>query len=164
MALFNRRSKGGNNLPTEVQEYYQAEHRDRTGVAWLLALGTLIVTILLALGLFFGGRWVYRQVANNDEAETTTRNGQETQSPQASKDQTAQPDTKTPQPSTPPAQPAPTPSTNTPSTARPNTQPNTGDSTSLPSTGPAEIVQAFLITTVVATILYQIRLRSSVEK
>lgn len=60
MKLFNR--KKDTSTPNEIQNYYTEERRDRTGVAWLLAAGTLIVTLLLALGLFYGGRWAYRTV------------------------------------------------------------------------------------------------------
>jgi len=42
-------------VPKEVKEFYQAERRERVGVAWLLALATLITTVLVAFGLFFGG-------------------------------------------------------------------------------------------------------------
>lgn len=49
-------------LPKEIEEYYTAEKRERRGVAGLLAVGTLLVTILLAVGLFFGGRWAYRSI------------------------------------------------------------------------------------------------------
>lgn len=70
MALLNRKNK--TDVPAEIQEYYQAERRERTGVAWLLAFGTLIVTILLAAGIFFAGRWTYRQIAGNDENGNNT--------------------------------------------------------------------------------------------
>ncbi len=68
------------NLPAEVQEYYQSERRERVGIAWLLAGGTLILTLLLASGLFFGGRWAYNKIANKD-------NGPETSIQEDSKDQ-----------------------------------------------------------------------------
>jgi hypothetical protein len=58
-------------LPREVQAYYEAEKRDRRGVAGLLAVGTLVVTILLAAGLFFGGRWAYQKIRNDDKKKPT---------------------------------------------------------------------------------------------
>ncbi|HTE21467.1 MAG TPA: hypothetical protein VK674_00310 [Candidatus Limnocylindria bacterium] len=64
MALFNRNNR--TNVPAEIQEYYQTERRERAGIAWLLALGTLVVTILLTAGIFFAGRWTYRKVAGDD--------------------------------------------------------------------------------------------------
>lgn len=64
MALFNRNNK--TNVPAEIQEYYETGKRDRTGIAWLLAFGTLILTIVLAAGIFFAGRWAYRKIAGSD--------------------------------------------------------------------------------------------------
>ncbi len=72
MALFNRRNQEKVVLPEEVREYYQAERRERTGRAWLLALATLLVTFLIAAGLFFGGRWLYRAIFEGDANKTTT--------------------------------------------------------------------------------------------
>ncbi len=66
MAIFRRNKTDETGMPREVQDYYKAEGRERTGVAWLLALGTLIVTILVVLGLFMGGRWAFRQLKDND--------------------------------------------------------------------------------------------------
>lgn len=72
MALFNRRKKEKDALPEEVRDYYQTERRERTGRAWLLAILTLLVTFLIAAALFFGGRWLYRAIFdNNDDSNTT---------------------------------------------------------------------------------------------
>jgi cytoskeletal protein RodZ len=78
MALFNRNNR--TNVPAEIQEYYQTERRERAGIAWLLAFGTILVTIALAAGIFFAGRWAYRKIAGND-----TQNNSSQQ--QASQDQ-----------------------------------------------------------------------------
>ena len=59
-------------VPSEVEEYYQSERRDRVGVAWLLAGLTLVITVLIVLGLFFGGRWIYRQITHKDDNTTQT--------------------------------------------------------------------------------------------
>jgi hypothetical protein len=73
---FRRNNSDSENLPTEIKEYYQTERRERVGVAWLLALGTLVLTLILASGLFFGGRWAYRKIAGNDKpAETIQTEG-----------------------------------------------------------------------------------------
>lgn len=136
MALFNRRKENTDVLPTEVREYYQSERRERTGLAWLLALGTLLVTFLIAAGLFFGGRWVYRTVFNDDkkpvaeqqkESQSSEEKGatgktSETNS-QGSSTGTSSTSTSTPSTSTPST--GSTPSTTTPST-QPATIPNTG--------------------------------------
>ncbi len=59
---FKRKQTNQPAIPTEVKDYYQAERRERVGIAWLLALATLVATVVLAFGLFFGGRWVYRKI------------------------------------------------------------------------------------------------------
>lgn len=59
------------DVPEEIQDYYQTERRERTGIAWLLAFGTLIITIVLGAGIFFAGRWAYRQIAGTDESTGT---------------------------------------------------------------------------------------------
>lgn len=66
MALLNRGKKNKAAVPAEIQEYYETGKRDRTGIAWLLAFGTLVLTIVLAAGIFFAGRWAYRKIAGND--------------------------------------------------------------------------------------------------
>jgi len=71
VALFRRRNNQ-TNVPSEIQEYYQTERRERAGVAWLLAIGTLVITILLTAGIFFAGRWAWRQIAGDDEPTNQT--------------------------------------------------------------------------------------------
>jgi hypothetical protein len=173
MALFNRDKKKKDVLPQEVREYYQAERRDRTGMAWLLAIATLIVTFLIAAGLFFGGRWLYRTVFdNNDNAGNTTsqsengRNEQSGQQQQGANTGNEQND-DTPETATPggPTEEGQTSSTNTAtggsstgsvsgtsttgggtsgSTATPTTQPNTG-ATELVDTGAGDILGLFIL-------------------
>ncbi len=73
------------NMPEEVQEYYESGRRERVGVAWLLGLGTLLVTVLLALGIFFGGRWLYRTIkGNNDKPQSTAQIGSDQEKSQSS--------------------------------------------------------------------------------
>lgn len=57
-------------LPDEVNQYYQSEQRERAGVAVVLGLLALIFTVALAAGLFFGGRWAYRQIKGDDNQTT----------------------------------------------------------------------------------------------
>lgn len=91
MALFNRRNK--TEVPEEIQEYYQTERRERAGIAWLLAFGTLIITIVLAAGIFFAGRWAYRKIAGTDNDNGTT---QVTQNEGQQQDQQQEPPAETP--------------------------------------------------------------------
>lgn len=76
-----RRNKANDNVPAEVQEYYQSERRERVGVAWLLAVGTLLGTLAIVIGLFFGGRWAWRQITGNDSTQrpATTQNQDQNQ-------------------------------------------------------------------------------------
>lgn len=67
--LFKKQDKS--NLPPEVEKYYQSEHRERVGLAWLIAFMTLILTVAIVIGLFFGGRWTYRKIAGNTNKPAT---------------------------------------------------------------------------------------------
>lgn len=60
-------------MPPEIQQYYKAERRERTGVAWLLAIGTLLITIAIIVGLFLGGRWLYRKATHKSTSSTTSQ-------------------------------------------------------------------------------------------
>jgi len=145
---FNRRNKK-EDVPTEIKEYYQAERRERVGFAWLLALGTFLVTVGVVTGLFFAGRWAYREIAN-DEPSTTVSENQPQQLPGAPQDQQspqqeqAQPDSDqgTGQ-TTPPQNGTPAPSTPTPSPT-----PQVETDSELPNTGPGNILTVFLLVSV----------------
>lgn len=152
MNLFKRRkAKTDTNLPPEVQAYSQAERRERMGMAWLVGIVSLIVSLVLVTGLFFGGRWVYRKIADRGDKPTpvvTENNGSQNEgndqndensdsgSTDESTDESAaeQPETI---PSTNPD--APSGSNSSTSTQTPTQQPVTGDqSVVLPNTGPSE--------------------------
>ena len=182
MALFSRKkSVTQTSIPAEVQDYYQAERRERTGVAWLLAIATLVVTIILALVLFFGGRWLYREVRGTDQNTTTpissveqstqesnqTSNTSENKdAPEGSSGTTGTSGTSTPAPAPTPTTPTPPSSNNsttpgasqtTPSTSTPqatNTNP-----TPLPSTGPSDIIGIVASVSVAATLSYSVIMR-----
>lgn len=153
---FNRKKKAESDLPKEVQDYYQAEKRERVGVAGLLAVATLLVTVVLAIGLFFGGRWLYRAIfddsdTSDDTSQQEQQQGEERSEGEQSED--AQPEQSGDQgdegdetlPGTPestPTTPTPTP---TPAPTTPSTPPSSsGSSTtttspdSLVNTGPED--------------------------
>lgn len=65
-----KRNRKKSTLPTEVDEYYKSELRTRRGTSILFALFALIVTLVIAAGLFFGGRAIYRAL-NDDNKDTT---------------------------------------------------------------------------------------------
>jgi cytoskeletal protein RodZ len=134
MKLFNRRKKViDTNIPPEVQAYSQAEHRERMGVAWLVGVVSLVLTIFVLAGLFFGGRWLYRAIAgptNNESQTQTTDKEQTSEDKQQANDEntsTSKPenDSTAPSNNTPQAVPA---------TPTPATTPTTGPS--IPRTGP----------------------------
>lgn len=62
-------SSTGAKVPAEVEQYYESSRKERVGIAWLLALGTLILTLLIAAGIFLAGRWAYNRIFNNNEGE-----------------------------------------------------------------------------------------------
>lgn len=147
-------------VPSEIQSYYDAERRERTGVAWLMATGTLVVTILLAVGLFFGGRWIYRKVANNDpQPAVNTASVEQSPSENAAEEpQTSSTTTNEPSPvptppatapstATPPATPSPTPTPASPSTSAANNQ-----NSNLPSTGPGHVAAAVALATIIGSL------------
>jgi hypothetical protein len=82
MALFRRNNSANSPaLPEEVNNYYQAEKRDRTWMAWLLALLSLAVTTLIIMGLFFGGRWIYRKIRPSNQPVAPIAGNQTNDSP-----------------------------------------------------------------------------------
>ncbi len=153
-------------VPSEIQSYYDAERRERTGVAWLMATGTLVVTILLAVGLFFGGRWIYRKVANNDPQPAVNTASVE-QSPSANtfeEPQTSSTSTNEPSPaptppatapstSTPPATPSPTPTPASPApTPSPSTLAANSQNSNLPNTGPGHVAATVALASVIGSL------------
>jgi cytoskeletal protein RodZ len=145
MAVFDRfrRSRQQSVLPDEVRNYYQAEQRQRRGVAVLFALIGIIITVIIAGALFLAGRALYRSL-NDSESSNAGQGGQ------TSSDATNRPSADSnsgdsevkPQPSANPSTnpnptPQPAPATN-PGTATPqqNATPALGDDqNTLPHTG-----------------------------
>jgi hypothetical protein len=162
--LFRRRqddTQVSEELPEEVQEYYEAGRRERTGVAWLLAFVTLLITIVVALSAFWGGRWVYRKIADrgNSPEVTTTQNADN--EPNAD-NKPATPPTDQNQPSNNTPATNPQSSTQSPQPSTPSTTPTTGPSETtedLPNTGPASNLAIFVVASVVGMGLYELSLR-----
>lgn len=138
MSIFDRfrRNKQSSVLPEEVQQYYQTEQRQRRGVAALIAVGALLVTIAIAAALFFGVRFAYHQIRGDDDKKTQTTNTQDGwQNPDKDKTNDQQKPTDNQSQATPTPTPAPaTTPTPTPSPA-PATTPSLGDTQALPHTG-----------------------------
>ena len=153
MAIFNRKKADRNVLP-EIEKYYDAEKRERAGMAWFLAIVSIAAVALLIIGLFFGGRWVYRKTTQSNEktgvsvtenTKTGTRNT-DTTTVGGNADSRAQTQTTPAQPttsSTPaPAQNTPSVTPSTPKPATPTVVPAT-----LANTGPASTLVIFIIAT-----------------
>ena len=68
MALFKKKS-AATQIP-ELQEYYATQKKDNTALAWLLAFLSLIVTAVIIVGLFVGGRIVYRKITHKNDKDT----------------------------------------------------------------------------------------------
>lgn len=115
--------KDSEQVPTEVQQYYNESGRNNQAKAWLLAVGTLLITVAIALGLFFAGRFVYRAVTDrgDDRPQPAV-----TQSPTESSEEGQTSSTNTSQPSSNPS--------NSPQTSTTPTAPATPQTTSLPNT------------------------------
>lgn len=187
MALFRRdKSASSPAVPEEVNNYYQAEKRDRTWMAWLLALLSLAVTTLIIMGLFFGGRWVYRKIRPNNQPSAPIAGNQTNESPASSPDNS----TNSPAANTGPSQqekekeeqrkkeeeqrkkeeeqrkeqerarvnaPAnPAPAAPTPGPATTAT-PNTNSN--LPDTGPGDVIAIFVLTSVAGAMVHRYVLR-----
>ena len=75
VALFKRDDRAS-VLPDEVNEYYESQRRERTGVAIVLGIAALIVTLLIGAALFFGGRWVYNQFTDDDDSNNSSSTSQ----------------------------------------------------------------------------------------
>ncbi len=70
MALFKRKN---NPTISEIESYYEQQNRrsTSTGRAWVMAILAIILTVVVLALLFFGGRWLYNSIVDNDSAETT---------------------------------------------------------------------------------------------
>lgn len=161
MALFKR--KQSTSVLPEVDEYYQAQRRDRGWLSWLLAFVSVAIIVLLFVGLFLGGRWLYREVSNNNTTQQTSNTNEVGDTPALTVDggpavdvttdgTTIQPEVvKNTQEGT----------VNAPvQTTEPNVPinrpiPSTGDDP-LPATGPEGVLLVFVVVTIAATGLHLI--------
>ncbi len=157
--FWRRDNKKNNEVPAEIKQYYEAERRERTGIAWLLAFATLLVTVALSILLFFGGRWAYRAVfdsnGDNDRQEVAQ---QEQQSPQDNSQPNEQPEPAAggEQEETPPPAPAPTQTPQPTPTPTPTPERH-------PATGPEHVVAVFAGAVIVGTAAYQVKARYALK-
>ncbi len=168
MAFFNRNKTNQAGMAPEVRDYYQAEGRERTWIAWLMAFATLLVTIFVVLGLFYGGRWVFRKFKNNKSTPVAVQ----TESPKA--DENKPKDKSTSNTTQNSNEPATTPnsssssttqttpnssSSSTPSTTTPlptdTTTASSSNSKDLPNTGPGDIFAVFAVVSVLGYLAHR---------
>lgn len=137
MAIFDRfKRKQKVVLPEEVNEYYQSQRRERVSVAIILGVVALVVTLLIAAGLFFGGRFLYRKISGTEVKKPATVQVEEKKtSEEGSSSADNQNGGRVDAPANPaPSSPAPTPAPTT-STPAPAQTPALGDTPALPRTG-----------------------------
>ena len=147
MALFNRNKSEPNKLP-ELEWYNEGGRRVKT---WVLALGALIAAGLIIAGLFFGGRWVYRQVTKDDapvSTQTETATNKDAVSPDA--ESTLNSINTTP--------------THTDTSSNSSTASTAATNRQLANTGPSGIIYAFIVTSVIGTVLFRVRLQSNQDR
>lgn len=173
MKLFNRSNDEtpAEPLPTPVSlpeapeivpDYYQAAQPKQTSRNILLWSGAAVLAVLLVIGLFFGGRTIYRSFHDQKTATTTTapKTNSVPATPKTPTAPKSNNSTTTPTPST-------IPTTNAPSatsgnTATGNSNVPTSNSTTSPSaltdTGPGSTIALFVLASLVGAGLYELRL------
>lgn len=145
MAIWNRNKDNDRPVLPELQQYYDAERRERSGLAWILALVSVAAVALVVIGAFFGGRAIYRAVKDDDKQGNTvaTQNNDDSNVPSVDGGaNSGGSNNKTPPTPTSPTPASPNPA-NPPATppaggARPGTPSPTpsANTQSLPNTGP----------------------------
>lgn len=172
MALFRRNTDEDTveipAVPEEVQTYYQEEKRERKWLAWLLALGTLLATVLITLGLFYGGRYVYRKlrpadkpVAVNVQEEASKPGDNKSEDNKSNETPAATPSTPSQAASganpssSPQAATSPTSQTSSTNTTQSNSDAGKVSGTTLPDTGSGDILAIFAVTSVVAYLIHR---------
>ena len=164
---FNRNKEPINTkVPPEVKQYYSSEHRERVGLAWIIAFVSLVITIAVVMGLFFGGRWAYRKIAHNNPtvaqpqtitsqpATSSPKASSSTAAPKSSKPSTGSSNTSSTSTTTPSQPPVSTNKGQLPAPATSQAQ-----TSGITNTGPGETVATFIIVSLIGTVAYQAYLR-----
>jgi hypothetical protein len=150
----NQDESSSNNMSPELNDYYQAEKRQRTLMTWGLGVLTLLVTTAIVFGLFIGGRWMARkfQDKTNDKPSTAQQDGE------ASADQT-------PGSSDSPGTSSGDNNQFDPGASTQNDGEETDEgqtssaTTNLPNTGPTETLAVFMSVTILATFAHKLATR-----
>lgn len=144
MRLFRRSKSTQSNVPLEVAEYYQAERKERHGVAWLMTLVTLLVTAAIVVGFFLAGRWAYRTLKHHDTpsaTKTTSNEGKKSDSSE-SKTSSDSANSNSGSSTTPPASETPAQSTPADEGAGESAEHNSGTDTAPSESSPAPTTPA----------------------
>ena len=164
MALFRRKKQPAQTQIPELQDYYATQKKESTAMAWLLAIGSLVVTVALFIGLFLGGRWLYRSVTNKDDTSNTSTTQSENKPADNSSNTTTQPNPNDSANINSGTVTAPSTGSSTTTAPAPGVSPNQTDSTnssataantSLPNSGPGSIAVIFVLTALAGTALYR---------
>ncbi len=116
MAVFDRFRRKKSYDIKDVDAHYTSKVR-KPGVAILLGILSFVVTLVILLALFFGGRWIYRQIDNESDKGNRTSQQAQTNNPQTENNQskantsggtTSSTSTNQPRQAAPPAQSTPT--------------------------------------------------------
>ncbi|CAN5413869.1 hypothetical protein BH10PAT3_BH10PAT3_0120 [soil metagenome] len=172
MAWFRRNKDTKPTELPELERYYSAERRERSSLAWILALVSIAGVALVLIGLFFGSRWIYRKVTDDNKATVSTV---QTADKTVKKSTNGSTGTKAPSVSTPttpnaakpssPVATSTTPASGTPAVTTPATTATPATSTpvatKLSNTGPASTALYFIVATAVGTLGYRLKLRRS---
>ncbi len=140
----------GPSLSEDIKSYYNANRHERVWVAWLLAVGTVLVTIGIAVGLYFAGRWIYEQLTSNTSQQTT-------QTSQGNKSSVSTPSKSSPNDNPTKKTISSSAGTSTKKSAANSTI--SGNNNTLTNTGPGNDIAVFFIASIVFTIIAQTTLR-----
>ncbi len=146
-------------MPKEVVDYYQAEKRDRRGLTWLLGFATMIVTILVVFGLYYGGRWAYRSITGRDNQQTATtqepsqQDSDDTNVPGANNQDNVKKDSNTPNNQATDESASPSSDNAQGKTPVASSSDATGD---LPGTGPGNIAAVFAATSGIGAVAHYV--------
>lgn len=168
MAILGKKSET-TTIP-ELQDYYATKKKDNTGLAWLLAFASLLVTVAILVALFMGGRWLYRTITGDDKKEQVTTTEQKPTTETA----TTTPSTGTTTPATGSSvtggssdstttalingTPPPKPQGVSPSQTPEQNSSAVAATTNIPNTGASETFALFAVTVVLGSLYYRKKL------
>jgi cytoskeletal protein RodZ len=149
------------DLPVEVQEYYASTRKSRRGTSWLFGLLALLLTLAIAVALYFAGRFVYNQFFNDEpDAPTTVVETPPTEQPAGTTDTDNGSDQGSGSET-----PADLPSNEDTQIDEPEAPATSGTSSTstdsattlseTPDTGPGDVVAIFVGTVIVASLAYE---------